>query len=289
MAGRKKQSADADVVPDVFRQMVKEAKREGPSESLPERPVKRRRPGERTAASDPVRSGQPSSSRPHASDYDGRAGLAQFESAPTPTMQTMERDSDEDVDDDDEDEDIEFEDVDIGKASSSSPTVPRLRDLTLDLSGAKEEGRSRRPVDRRKTVSKAERERRVEVHKTHLLCLLSHLQRRNHWCNDEEVQASLRPLLPDKMVKLLIPAAKLPQFSKSESLKAGIEEARTVFQTRFSITERGLRRALWAEDEEQLRYVCNVLHVSLGCTNTLRDPSTKRPTTWKPSPVRQIF
>ena len=43
--------------------------------------------------------------------------------------------------------------------------------------------------------------------------------------------------------------------SKTESLKKGISEAKELFKTRYSITERGLKRALWAETEEQLKNV----------------------------------
>ena len=112
---------------------------------------------------------------------------------------------------------------------------------------------TRRQADRRKVITTEEKRRRVEIHKTHLLCLLSHVERRNRWCNDPEVHGVLRPLLTGKMMSGLHPRTNQPQFGRSEALKNGIQEARNMFKVKYAITERGLRRSLWAEDEELLK------------------------------------
>jgi xeroderma pigmentosum group C-complementing protein len=41
---------------------------------------------------------------------------------------------------------------------------------------------------RRKPVTGMEKKRRLDIHKVHLLCLLSHVQLRNSWCNDTDIQ-----------------------------------------------------------------------------------------------------
>jgi xeroderma pigmentosum group C-complementing protein len=177
----------------------------------------------------------------------------QFEDVvlPTPTVQTVVRDSD--VEDDDDE--IDFEDVTIEPAVSSAAVAGEgSESLNLDLSAHMAANGPRR-ADRRKAISREEKERRIEAHKVHLVCLLAHVEIRNRWCNDPEVQDALRPLLPQKTVSALIPRASLNQFGRSESLKKGLQEAKEVFRMAFSITERGLRRALWAEDEEQLKNV----------------------------------
>ncbi|KAK4126878.1 Rad4-domain-containing protein [Parathielavia appendiculata] len=176
-------------------------------------------------------------------------GNIQFEDVviPTPTVQTVLRDSD-----DEEDDDI-FEDVAIEPAVPSAAIAGEgFKALNLDLS-AHMAAMGPRRADRRKALSNEERERRVEAHKVHLVCLLAHLELRNRWCNDPEVQETLRPLLPQKTVSALVPRASLNQFGRSESLKKGLQEAKELFKMAFSITERGLWRALWAGDEEQLK------------------------------------
>lgn len=178
-----------------------------------------------------------------------------MEPVPAPTVQTILRESEDE--DDDEDDDIEFEDVDIGGAPGpdTGQTAETPRELSLNLTAQKAAMTSRRVIDRRKPVSREEKERRVEIHKIYLLCLLSHVQRRNWWCNDPGVQETLRPLLSAKMARFLDPDTSLPQFSRSESLKTGVKEAKIMFDSKFVVLERGLRRALWAEDEEQLQNV----------------------------------
>lgn len=250
--------SNGDGLPDVYRHMIrdaeKEAARRDQGSSGP--PTKRRRPGEKAAPIEPPQRTQhvvPPGSHPDTRRDGSEENIEHVFSTPAPNLQTMELDSDDDGDDD-EDEDIEFEDVDIGVSSASKG--PRLKDLELNLTAAKADATARRAMHRRKTFTKAEKERRVEIHKMHLLCLLSHVQRRNHWCNDEDVQAALRPLLTDKMVKFLKPSVKLNQYSQSEALKNGVSETRIMFQSQYEIVERGLRRALWAEDKEQLKDVC---------------------------------
>lgn len=237
-------------VPDIYREMLVEARDE-----IPARPAKRRRPGEGRPA---PKAQTASAVKPKPRDLgDVIAGISddedlQFEDVPlpAPTVQTMERDSD-----DEDDDDIDFEEVDIQPSISSAAVVGGgSKALNLDLSAHLAALIPRR-AERRKAIGRDERQRRVEVHKMHLVCLLAHAELRNRWCNDSKVQDALRPLLPQKTVAALLPRASLNQFSRSESLKKGLQEAKELFKLKFAIAERGLRRALWAEDEEQLKNV----------------------------------
>ncbi|EXV05939.1 DNA repair protein Rad4 [Metarhizium robertsii] len=243
--------------PDIYQQMLAEAGVSAPEQSSPERPLKRRRPG-------PQQPQRPLSDLPsrltntdaqldtQESDEEDEDVEFQDVILPVPTVQTVELESD---DEDEEEEDIQFEDVDfsapLAETNTSAEKSNSLElNLTAHISAASP---SKRPGERRKPISKEERERRVDIHKTHLLCLLSHVARRNHWCNDERVQESLRPHLTDKMVNYLNPGSHLPQFGQAESLKNGLRQAADVWKAKFEITERGLRRALWAEDAGQLQ------------------------------------
>ncbi|KAK3402218.1 hypothetical protein B0T20DRAFT_370404 [Sordaria brevicollis] len=257
-ASRRAASARS-AVPDVYREMVSEARRmavtdDAPEATTPERPLKRRRPGERPtpkAETKPTTIPEPTNTDQNNNADDDDDEDLEFEDVeiPKPTVQTITRDSD-----DEDDEDLEMEDI----AFDSNGAFPSgmAGDVQLDLNLSAQKAAMaphRRAIERRKALSKSEKEQRRDIHKVHLLCLLAHVERRNEWCNSPKVQEALRPLLTDKMRKSLIPRASLNQYGRTESLKAGLQETSTMFKTKFQITERGMRRALWAEDEEQLK------------------------------------
>ncbi|KAK3349939.1 nitrilase [Lasiosphaeria hispida] len=245
---------NADAPPAFLRQMVAAAITNVYTQepASPERPSKRlRRPGE----------GDRTPSKPHPfnvikanddGDKDEDEGDVEFEDVPLPAaaVQTIIADTD-----DEDEDDIEFEDVDIDPAASSSavPAGEPTRELSLNLTVQKKDLASRRVAERRKAINSEEKGRRVQVHKLHLLCLLAHVERRNAWCDDSDVQKVLRPLLTEKVVQLLNPSEDFTQFRRMQVFKSGLQEASNTFKARFKITERGLRRALWPEDEEQLK------------------------------------
>lgn len=257
-SSRRGTGSGQDAEPNIYQQMLSEAGVSAPDERSPERPLKRRRPGSQQQVN-PSSDGPSTQSQlktqldtPPSDDDEDEDIEFQDVVLPAPTVQTMELESD---DEDDEDEDIQFEDVDF---SAPLPDAPAEKSSNLELNLTAHQSSaspSKRPGERRKPISKEERERRVDIHRTHLLCLLSHVARRNHWCNDARVQDSLRPHLTDKTVNYLTPGSHLPQFGQAESLKNGLRQAADVWKTKFEITERGLRRALWAEDAEQLQHV----------------------------------
>ncbi|KUI70032.1 DNA repair protein rhp41 [Cytospora mali] len=222
----------------------------------PERPLKRRRTGRRSPGRAPEV--QVTSESPRSTAREGEATSdedeedVEFEDVeiPEPTIQTTYRESS----DEESEDDVQFEDVDIGAILSNEDHAEEKNvTLELNLTAAKEAlAPSRRNADRRKPISKEEKECRFHIHKVHLLCLLAHAEKRNHWCNDPVVQQTLRPLLTAKIIQWLNPGSNLTQFSQTESLKKGLQMTMERFQQRFSITERGLRRSLWAEDEKQL-------------------------------------
>lgn len=188
-----------------------------------------------------------------------------------------------------EDDDVEFEEIEIEDSSALQQTAYRSEDedsqdndsnwKPLDLDDYYEEEQAedlelvlvdrpsaRQPVNRRKkAVTNVDRIFRLERHKLHILCLLSHVSRRNEWCNDLEVHRSLKLLLDKKMVTFLNPKPDLSQFGRTESLKRGLEMVSAVWRKKFSITAKGLRRALWADDPEDIETVSAVFHSS--CCN----------------------
>lgn len=271
MAGRKRTAAsrrnDAPAEPtggQIYMDMLGEAGVNARRDPSPERPLKRRRPGARRAEKRPEEPSQAegSSSKPEqiekpapsvGDDEDDEDVEFEDVALPEPTMQTMELESD----DDEDDEDLQFEDVDFTaplKGPESAPQEPQALELNLTVQKTAAE-QSRKAAERRKPISREDKKRRLEIHKAHILCLLSHIARRNHWCNDAKVHQYLEPHLTDKMVSYLTPGTNLPQFGRTESIKNGLKQAQTMWNTKFEVTERGLRRALWAEEPEHLKDV----------------------------------
>ncbi|KAK8069706.1 homocitrate synthase [Apiospora phragmitis] len=249
-------SSSREAVPEVYRQMLSDAEvRPNVTVESPGRPAKRRKPGEKRKPAHPPKPSAPvpQSSRTTESDEEEEEDI-EFEDVglPIPTIQTIMRDTDEEQDDDEDDE-LEFENINFSLTESKAAQVDNEpKEIQLDLT-ARANATPRRIADKRKPVNKIEKDRRVEIHKTHLLCLLSHVARRNRWCNDAQVQRTMKKLLTNKMLTYLKPGSNLSQFGQTNSLKEGLSQLEEVFTTEYTITERGMRRALWADSEEQLK------------------------------------
>ncbi|KAI3321263.1 Rad4-domain-containing protein [Xylariaceae sp. AK1471] len=256
-------SARQSDVPEIYRDMLVEADVR-PTTTSEERPAKRKRPGQRRdQLAHHVKSSPNKPNREHFvhmgehedEDEDEDEGVddVQFEDVvlPAATIQTVYRSDDEEEEEEEEEE--AFEDIDFSAhASVLDAAQDAPKDLELDLS-TRMKPTPTRTVDRRKPINKAEKDRRVEIHKIHLLCLLAHAAQRNRWCNDPQIQDSLRPLLTQKMVTQLNPGSHLTQFGQANSLKEGLNLVNNMFIAKFQITERGIRRALWAETEDHLQ------------------------------------
>ncbi|KAK0629011.1 hypothetical protein B0T17DRAFT_588968 [Bombardia bombarda] len=241
-------ASERAVVPAKYRELLAEVKKEVANQDpgLKERPGKRKRPGERTASQAPKPLLRLNSEDDDDSDED-----IQFEDVvlPSATIQTAISETDDDTDDDNG----IFEDVQIQSAAPRGGQSSNM-ELTLDLTAQQALMEPRRAAEnRRKVVSKEEKERRIQVHKMHLLCLLSHVEQRNRWCNDPKVHDVLRPLLTDKMMKFLHPKENTTQFGRTEAVKSGLQDVSSMFKAKFAVAERGIRRALWAEEEEHLK------------------------------------
>ncbi|KAM3065231.1 hypothetical protein ACMFMG_010425 [Clarireedia jacksonii] len=254
----KGKAANKNVVPDVYRDMLAETL---PSQlEIPDRPLKKRKVGPRaiaaTRAEPPTSSPkQPSVTESHDPDDDEDV---EFEDVFAPKVldddgldneelsrpqQTMYRYSDEET----AESDIDWENVNFDNKDDEPPG-----DLELNLT-ASSVPQSRPVAPKRKAITQAERILRLEIHKLHVLCLLSHADRRNEWCNDSVVQDMLKPLLTKKMLSFLRPRQDLSQFSQTDALKRGLELAAVMWRTQFEVTKRGMRKALWADDEEHIK------------------------------------
>jgi xeroderma pigmentosum group C-complementing protein len=60
-------------------------------------------------------------------------------------------------------------------------------------------------------------------------------------------------MLPKKIIALLNPDEDKPQFTRSTTFIDGLNQAGDIFSRRFRVTKPGLKRAHWAEDQDQLK------------------------------------
>jgi xeroderma pigmentosum group C-complementing protein len=235
-------------VPEVYRDMLAEAL---PMQSeVPGRPLKRRRIGQRNDVS--TSSLAKSNEVEDEEDVEfedvlvqGRSGPDEESDFPPKSQQTIER-----SDDSDSESDFDWENIYFDPKPQEEPSG----DLELTLK-ARPAPLKKATATRRKVVTKEEKALRLQIHKMHVLCLLAFVDRRNDWCSDPDIQASLRPLLTKKMIKFLNPSEDLSQFARTNSLKRGLDDVAKMWNTEYKITERGMRRALWADDDKDLQNV----------------------------------
>jgi len=269
--GKGKASAAQNAVPGVYREMLAEALPE--QADITERPLKKRRTGQRPArtqvatSSKYVEADQNDDEDEEDMQFEDVPGLARtgdsetdssFEEdkGPPKRQQTAYRDSE----DESEQSDMDWEAVEL---ESKTPIEGPSGDLELNLT-MRPAPQHRTTTPRKRVVTKEERALRLQTHKIHVLCLLSYVDRRNDWCNDSGIQASLKPLLSKKMLTYLRPKSDLSQFGRTESLKRGLEDVARMWRTKFSITARGMRRSLWAENERDLQNVGRFLIMCLS-------------------------
>ncbi|CAG8892604.1 unnamed protein product [Penicillium egyptiacum] len=224
--------------PDVYQELLEEAEARDPGQFASDRPIKKRKAGDMKAI--PVGLG--------ASEQTHQGAEANKHS--TQPVQTVYDSSTS------EESDVDWEDVELQKPPQSLLSrqfASQGDDEMLQITLEQEPERHRKAVQRRKPLNGAERKARLDVHKCHILCLLGHVQLRNMWCNDEELQEFLKKTLPRKVVALLHPGEDKPHYSRSTTFMDGLNQAGDAFASRFRVTRPGMKRAHWAEDESQLK------------------------------------
>ncbi|KAJ5081621.1 hypothetical protein NUU61_009885 [Penicillium alfredii] len=233
----KRERVRDDSVPEVYQEMLEEAEARDPGQFAPDRPIKRRRVGDMKAIpveSQPLDQGSVSG---HAGNNDAQQVQTVYDTTTT------------------DESDVEWEDVDIQHSAPTMLGTPASQagGETLQITLDQEPEKRKRTAQRRKPVTAAERKVRLEVHKTHLLCLLGHVHLRNLWCNDEDLQAFLKRMLPKRILTLLIPEEDKPQYIRSTTFVDGLNQAGDIFSRRFRVTKPGMKRAHWADDQDQLK------------------------------------
>jgi xeroderma pigmentosum group C-complementing protein len=176
--GQPKGHGEDDEIPEVYREMLAEAELRSPDVSE-DRPIKRRKVGTQRATTTDVVSvphkplpveDQSQANRPIQTVYD------------EPTS---------------EESDMEWEEVDLQQAPAQSIQIAPVTggdDESLQITLDDHAGKRRKVISRQKPLTAAEKKLRLDIHKVHVLCLLRHVQIRNLWCNDDELQVRKHPL-----------------------------------------------------------------------------------------------
>ncbi|OGM50491.1 putative DNA repair protein Rad4, partial [Aspergillus bombycis] len=229
-----------DEIPEVYQEMLAEAEARDPGRLENDRPIKKRKVQGQTL----------SSSAPSQITKQGDQYPSKKQENVNPQVQTVY-----DSSSDDESE-MEWEEVDISQAPAAPiepAPVPGGENDTMQITLDPHQDQKRKVIRRRKPITAAEKEIRLHVHKAHLLCLLSHAQLRNLWCNDEYIQGFLKQMLTKRVISLLNPSQEQPQYTRSTMFIDGLNQASDAFLKRFRVTKPGLKRAHWADDSLSLK------------------------------------
>jgi xeroderma pigmentosum group C-complementing protein len=175
----KAEGSIAPGVPEVYQSLLAETHPHSPT-GEDRRNVKRRRIGGRLTTLGETKSATVLSFEASDSVDDLHIASSPMDTVAAP-QQTIYNDFD-----DSDDSDMDWEDVKIG-SETKRDEIGENETLTFII-GGHEETKSKQVTQRRKAMTGAERKVRLDVHKMHLLCLLVHVQLRNHWCNDPQVQ-----------------------------------------------------------------------------------------------------
>lgn len=228
-------------VPEIYHEMLAEAVPSGSDGQ--DRPVKRRKVrGDYSALAD-------STSSVIAQNDEISDDNIEFEDVLPAGKEQIIYDDSEDSSDDEQ----QFEDIELDAYQSTTHDESDTGHLDLTLTATLNV-----PTAARKKVkvfTKAEREAHLEIHKMHLLCLLTHVDQRNDWCNDEVVRHQLKELVTPKIRQFLTPESDWTAFRKSESVKRGLEDIGKLWRSKFNVSARGMRRPFWVEDVNDLKKV----------------------------------
>lgn len=225
-----------DKTADVYRDMVNEDNAVSSIEHESLRPLKRRKLRPTDEADSTSTSPQP---EPVSQDLEGLSSSPGSTSRPAQVVYNGSDDSAEDSD-------FEFEDVNLAGDEGSQPDVKEEtadQGLSIELDPKKD--LPARAAQKRLPSSRLEKQKRLEIHKVHLQCLLAHVYIRNDWCNDPVIQASLRGTINKRIANMLKKPSSASQWDRSHSFVEGLKKASEVFRQSYRITARGMSRPEW--------------------------------------------
>lgn len=257
-ARRGNASQNGAAVPDVFQDLLTEAtssRAAGPDEDS--KPLKKRKTTVSTLQTDSEQLERKlplSRSRPHPPPVPVSNPTESEDEGPgARQLQTIE---DSDESDGPDDSDLEWEDaLGDGNGEDGHDTEEDVElevgDLSITIGGEKGKEKDTSKRIRRRGITSVDKKRRLEIHKMHVLCLLYHVHRRNAWCNDERVHATLRKLPSPKTLSNLIPNPEYTQYQASKRFIDGMNELKMMWTNRFTVTALGMHKPRWMDADAE--------------------------------------
>lgn len=263
---RRTNKAQDEDVPSVFRDLLEEA---AADDGAP--PIKKRKtrhstethvpapvsvPSQKKPTEPPPKDASPAQSNraPNASSAPPVRSLSpsahiQRNDAQSPTRvrQTIV-DSDES-----DDSDMEWEDALADGGEDDNDDAREIGDISITFGESDGEPTKTKRQVRRRAITAIDKKRRLDVHKWHVMCLLYHVHRRNTWCNDRIVQATVRNILPAKALTNLIPDPGISQSQASKRFLDGLGDLKLLWSKRFTATARGMYKPRWADPGAEIR------------------------------------
>jgi xeroderma pigmentosum group C-complementing protein len=173
--------------PNIYQELLEEAESASQSSATEDgRSIKKRRIGGRLVVTE----------TPVEIKAEDQSVVATDKSPITLQQNTSTQVAYNDFDDDSDDSDIDWEDVELAPESQVT-AKQNLGDLDLVLDGSEKAKKADTP--RRNVLTAADRKIRLDIHKMHIIALLSHVNRRNHWCSDFDIQVSQTTSKDDKL------------------------------------------------------------------------------------------
>ncbi len=175
-------------IPVIYQEMLADAVSSPPSRFNEEnKPLKRRRVGGRIVSRHDGDTSGYDTGHSTAPAEDTDTDRATVEKAST-GRQTAYNDSDDSVDSDMDWEEVEIVRDRVGGDTGEDMKAEEPMHLVIDTTST---GIQKRRPSQRRPVSAIDKKMRLDVHKTHLLCLLAHVRLRNYWCDDAQVQVNI--------------------------------------------------------------------------------------------------
>ncbi|EMR08224.1 hypothetical protein PNEG_03393 [Pneumocystis murina B123] len=148
------------------------------------------------------------------------------------------------TDDMDEDE-IEWENFGFDSEENENKNTEKQKDETT-FEYKIEENISKK----RHGIKGKDRKLRLEIHKLHLLCLISHASLRNYFCRDKRLHAKLKTILPYEIRELFHPNVKISQYRKSKMFMIALRAIVNIWKKKFKKNKYGLSKSLWKSPEQ---------------------------------------
>lgn len=146
-----------------------------------------------------------------------------------------------------EDNDIEWEDLNLSPMDAQAEMENAKKEdieTTIDCKILVNSQKKRRGI------TYNDRKLRLEIHKLHLLCLISHAFLRNNFCRDKRLHTTLKSILPHEVQRLFNPDTRISQYLKSKMFMSALKASVSIWKKKFTKNKYGLSKPIWTNSNQ---------------------------------------